>query len=71
MADQASNLPNVDSSAASAVPADKGKGKSAFPEESDVSMMEEDEASEESGAEAQVCQQPSETSGLCELTDHL
>lgn len=46
MADQASNAPTGDEL--------KGKGKSAIPEESDVSMMDEDEQSEESEPEAQV-----------------
>ena len=56
MADQAPTMSNVDSSAASsAVPADKGKGKTAAPEDnSDVSMMDEDEQSEESEPEAAV-----------------
>jgi hypothetical protein len=57
MADQAaSNIPTTDeSTAASAtIPADKGKGKSAAPEESEVSLMEEDDVSEESEHEEAV-----------------
>jgi hypothetical protein len=56
MADQASNVPMVDdtSAASAAVPADKGKGRSAAPEEPDISMMDEEEASEESGPEEAV-----------------
>ena len=52
MADQASNAASMGDSAAGL--GDKGKGKSAIPEESDVSMMDEDEASEESGPEGAV-----------------
>lgn len=59
MADQASANKVDETAASSAIPADKGKGKSTQ-DESDVSMMDEDEQSEESEHEAQVG--PSSTS---------
>jgi hypothetical protein len=56
MADQASSLPLGDetSAASVAVPADKGKSKSAAPEEPDVNMMDEDEPSDDSEPEDAV-----------------
>jgi hypothetical protein len=46
--------PSSNEQSSAAFPAEKGKGKSAVPEESDVSMMDEDEDEEDSEPEAAV-----------------